>query len=381
MIPHLYIHIPFCEAKCHYCAFYSETSLSESEISHYHTLIAKEFQMRASRSSAVLDITPTTIYMGGGTPSLLGADGFKRLAADLKRHINMDQLSEWSVEINPSSATPALFDVMLEAGVTRITFGVQSFNEPTLRLINRIHSAKKALAVIESAKKSGFNNIGVDLIAGLPGITTALWKQDLQQTLEVGPRHISVYNLTLEPNTRLAQMVDAGLNLPDENTQLDHLREAELLLAKHGFQRYEISNYALQGSECQHNIGIWRGNSYLGLGPAAASRIGRERIENQPDYFNYKDHLQNNEMQPQNIETLSSQDDALERAVFALRLHEGINPANLALKFPPLATRVDEWNKTLHKLCRAGIVEETKSGMRLNERGREVCDSVIREMI
>jgi len=337
--------------------------------------------MRASRSSALLNIMPRTIYMGGGTPSLLGADGFKRLASDLKDHINMDQLSEWSVEINPASATPALFEVMLEQGVTRITFGVQSFNEPTLRLINRTHSAKKTLAVIESAKAAGFDNIGVDLIAGLPGITTALWEQDLQQTLEVGPRHISVYNLTLEPKTRLAQMVDAGLSIPDENTQLDHLREAEFLLAKHGFQRYEISNYALHGFECQHNIGIWKGNSYLGLGPAAASRIGRERIENQPDYFNYKKHLQNNEMPPQNRETLSSQDDALERAVFALRLHEGINPAELALKFPPLAARVDEWNETLYKLCRAGIVEETESGMRLNERGRDVCDSVIREMI
>lgn len=381
MIPHLYIHIPFCSDKCHYCGFYSETSLAESEIMHYHALIAKEFKMRSSRSTALSDIAPGTIYMGGGTPSLLGADGFNLLASELKDLIKMDQLSEWSVEVNPASATPALFEAMLEQGVTRITFGVQSFNEPTLQLINRAHSNKKSLAVIDSAKNMGFDNIGIDLIAGLPGINAALWKQDLQQALEVNPRHISVYNLTLEPGTRLAQMVDAGLNIPDENQQLDHIREAETLLTKHGFQRYEISNYALNGFECQHNVGIWRGNSYLGLGPAAASRIGRRRIENQPEYHNYRYHLQNNELPQQKCETLSSQDDSLERAIFALRLHEGINPASLAIRFPPLAARVDEWNQTLHKLCRAGVVEQTGSGVRLNARGREVCDSIIREMI
>ena len=381
MIPHLYIHIPFCTSKCHYCGFYSETGVAEGAINEYPALLLKEFKLRAAMIPGGMDFQPQTIYIGGGTPSLLGAEGFVALTDALHDMIDISRLTEWSVEVNPASATPELFDDMLSAGVTRTTFGVQSFNKDVLTLVNRVHTAEQVSESVQSAKRAGFQNIGIDLIAGLPGISADGWQRDLQLTLELEPKHISVYNLSVEPQTELFRMIQRGISIPNEKQQLNLLSCAEEILSKHDFNRYEISNCAKPGYECLHNLGIWRGCDYLGLGPSAASRIERGRIENLPDLNSYIENIQNNSLPPQHSETLNKNDDAVERALFALRLKDGFSPAECIKKFGVAPERAEVWKVNLKKLASYGAVERGGRGWRLTKRGYEVCDFVIRELI
>jgi len=382
MIEHLYIHVPFCSSKCHYCGFYSESSLSSRQrMAGYPELVANELALRAEGSAELRHWQPQTIYTGGGTPSLLGGEGFTALARVLKESVDLSRLTEWSVEINPASATPELFAAMRAAGVSRVTFGMQSFQAEVLRLVNRTHTPPQAVAAVQCARAAGFQNIGVDLIAGLPGVTAELWRSDLQQSLALAPSHISIYNLTVEPGTRLAEMAAGGLRTADEDQQMELLALAEEDLAAQGFSRYEISNYALTEYECRHNLGIWRGNDYLGLGPSAASRIGLRRIENLPDLSAYTECLQRDCLPTGTSETLSRADDDVERSLFALRLREGFSPAECRERFAVSAEVVQEWERTLEKFALAGAVERGGKGWRLTGRGREICDYVIRELI
>lgn len=380
MIEHLYIHIPFCTSKCHYCGFYSETSYSRQRIHGYPALVAQELALWANECIEVRQMQPRSIYIGGGTPSLLGAEGFTDLADALKRSVDLSRLSEWSVEINPASATLDLLEAMRCAGVNRVTFGMQSFNQEVLLLINRSHTPLQGLESVQRARQAGFQNIGIDLIAALPGLTPELWQRDLHQSMELAPTHISVYNLSLEPATRLAAMVAQGLQTPDEEQQMELLAIAEAALTPQGFIRYEISNYALSGCECQHNLGIWRGNDYLGLGPSAASRIGCCRIENHPKLDTYEQHLNRDCLPPRDIEILTAEDDAVERSLFALRLHEGFSPEECRTRFSVPSAKTVQWEQNLRKLACAGAVEQSGQRWRLTRRGREICDHVIREL-
>ena len=328
-----------------------------------------------------MDFQPQTIYIGGGTPSLLGADGFDALTHALNDAVDLSQLTEWSVEVNPASATPELFEAMLLGGVNRITIGAQSFNKDVLTLINRAHKPKKTFECIQFAKSAGFKNIGLDLIAALPGLLVDDWQRDLQLALELEPKHISVYNLSVEPQTELSEMLKRGITIPNEEKQLNLLSCAENILLKGGFNRYEISNYAKPGYECQHNLGIWRGNDYLGLGPSAASRIESGRIENLPDLDLYIENLKKRSLPPQKVETLSKDDDAAERTLFALRLQEGFSSADCIKRLGVSPEKMERWEHVLKKLSYAGAVEKGGRGWRLTKRGGEICDFVIRELI
>jgi len=323
---------------------------------------------------------PRSIYIGGGTPSLLGAGGFNALADALRKSIDLGQLSEWSVELNPSSASFELLETMRAAGVNRLTFGVQSFNQEVLTLINRTHTPLQAIESVQRARQAGFQNIGLDLVAALPGVSPKLWQQELQQSIELAPTHISVYNLSIEPATRLAAMIAEGLPTPDEDQQMEALAMAEETLTRQGYTRYEISNYALNGYECQHNLGIWRGNDYLGLGPAAASRINNHRMENNSDLEAYEQHLSHFSPPPRNTELLTAEDDGVERSLFALRLHEGFSPAECGTHFSVPAAKVYQWEQSLKNLAYTGAVEQGGKAWRLTRRGREICDHVIREL-
>jgi oxygen-independent coproporphyrinogen-3 oxidase len=377
MIPHIYIHIPFCTSKCDYCGFYSETVITPKVIQSYPKLLLQELRLRVRDET----LQPQTIYLGGGTPSLLGDRGFMSLTGLLRDFLDLNRVEEWSVELNPASVTPELLESLLDGGINRLTFGAQSFENAVLKNINRAHIAEKTINGIKAARKAGFTNIGIDLIAGLPGTDHAIWQRDINKALELNPTHLSVYCLSIEPGTPLQKRVCKGLKLPDDKEQLNRLLEAEEKLTEAGFTRYEISNYALPGYECRHNRGIWRGNDYLGIGPAAASRIGQNRIENNPDLKEYIKALSNNIPPPCTEELLSRMDDAEERVLFALRLKEGFSPELSARRFPQLRSRVAEWEQTLTRLTAGGFVENTGNRSRLTARGREICDSVIRELI
>lgn len=380
MVEHLYIHVPFCDGKCHYCGFYS-VMVSPQLTSLYRTLPARELARLISDLPQPSGKPLRTVYFGGGTPALLGDDGLKALKATLSALLPFDTVEEWTVELNPASVSPGLYRTLQTLGVNRVSIGVQSFNDSTLARIGRRHTAAAALRAVRLAQDAGLDNTGIDLIAGLPGVSGAEWRETLDRAASLGLKHLSVYALNLEPGSRLALQVEAGLALPDEQEQLDALAQAEDLLAQAGFARYEISNYALPGYACRHNLGVWRGNDYIGLGPAAASRVGLRRWTNSEDLADYMEALKGNRTPPRIEETLTEADDAVERAVYALRLSEGLDPAQAAERFPALRGVVDRWDERLARLASQGVADKNGGNWRLTARGREVCDAAIRELL
>lgn len=380
MAEHLYIHVPFCDGKCHYCGFYS-VMVSPQLTSLFRTLPAQELARLLSDHPQAAAGPLRTVYFGGGTPALLGDDGLKALKESLSALLPFDAIEEWTVELNPASVSPSLFRTLQTLGVNRISIGVQSFSDSTLARVGRRHTAAAALRAVRLAQDAGFDNTGIDLIAGLPGVSSAEWRETLDRAASLGLKHLSVYALSLEPGSRLAQQVEAGLSLPDEQEQLDALSQAENLLAQAGFARYEISNYALPGYACRHNLGVWRGNDYIGLGPAAASRLGLRRWTNSEDLADYMGALKENRSPPRKDEMLTEADDAVERAVYALRLSEGLDPLLAAERFPALRELIDRWDERLARLASQGVTEQDGRSWRLTARGREVCDAAIRELL
>jgi len=380
MLEHLYIHVPFCDGKCHYCGFYSvmaEPRLTEL----YVGLPAAELVQTLAAHPHTAHQPVRTVYMGGGTPALLGADGLRRLAETINKILPLDALEEWTIELNPATVNAPLLEALRAVGVNRVSLGVQSFNDETLARIGRRHNAKTALQAIRLVQDAGFKNAGIDLIAGLPGVSADEWQQTLDRALSLNLVHLSVYALTLEPKTVMWRQAAAGsISIPGDDAQLAALSQAERALSQGGFERYEISNYALPGFECSHNLGVWRGNDYIGLGPAAASRIGRRRWTNDEDLADYIEALAEPREPPRSDETLGEMDDAMERTVFALRLHEGLDPFAAADRFPELRDRAEIWEERLERLAREGITERGGRRWRLTARGREVCDAAIREL-
>ncbi|HRR33133.1 MAG TPA: radical SAM family heme chaperone HemW [Kiritimatiellia bacterium] len=380
MPSHLYIHVPFCDGKCHYCGFFSVVA-APSVIDLYSTLPAREYDCRLARQPELAEGTLRTLYMGGGTPAMLGCEGLKRLADALAQRFDLDTLEEWTVELNPASVSNALLKTLSAIGVNRISIGVQSFDDTTLAQMGRRHDAQGAIAAVKRTQDAGFENTGIDLIAGLPGVTPSLWGETLDRAMSLSLKHLSVYALTLEPGTPLAVQVAAGLELPDDNAQLAALEQAESTLGGAGFARYEISNYALPGFECRHNLAVWRGHDYLGLGPAAASRVGQTRWTNSEDLEEYIRSLHDNAVPPGSITALDAAEDAAERVIFALRLSEGIDPASEAQRFPAWTEQARIWEQRLTEMSTHGIVERKGNRWCLTACGREVCDAVLRELV
>ena len=380
MPSHLYIHVPFCDGKCHYCGFFSVVA-APSVIELYNTLPAREYDCRLTRLPELGKVPLRTLYMGGGTPAMLGNDGLKRLADALSKRLPFDTLEEWTVEVTPTSASVALFATLATIGVNRISIGVQSFDDTILSRIGRRHDAQAAITAVKRAQDAGFVNTGIDLIAGLPGVTPTLWSETLERAISLSLTHLSVYALIVESGTPLARQVEDGLELPGDDDQLAALAQAETALGEAGFARYEISNYALPGFECRHNLAVWRGHDFLGLGPSAASRVGRMRWTNSEDLEEYIHAVKHDAPPPADSTALDAVEDAEERVIFALRLIEGIDLAAEASRCPALAGKVGVWEQRLADLVVHGITERVGDRWRLTARGREVCDAVLRELV
>lgn len=377
---HLYIHTPFCRSKCTYCGLYSVVG-SAGEVAEYAGALPRELEVLAREALIPSPLRPRTIYLGGGTPASLTFDGIRHLLRSLAPYVDPAQTEEWSVELHPLDATKGLLDALGEIGVNRISIGAQSFDDPVLRAMNRSHTANDIWDAVRAVKDRGFENLGLDLIAGLPGTTLSSWEDTLAQAVALEIKHLSIYALQVEPLTPLCAEVRGGLQIPDEETQLSCLALAEDVLAQAGFQRYEISNYALPGYECLHNLAVWRGGDYLGVGPSAASRIGCQRWHNKADVTAYVQALGNRQPPPRECETLTPLDDAMERVLFHLRLAQGIEPSSCAARFPVIAGRIHAWHSKLIELSRQKIVERHGAAWRLTRRGREVCDAVMTELL
>ena len=249
----LYIHIPFCIKKCLYCDFLSVT-YNESLAKAYTDALCKELILKKGDAGEL-----KTVYIGGGTPSILPEECFGQLFKCLKENFKFSDSPEITVEANPGTVDKSKIDAMLSLGVNRLSIGVQSFNDDELKTLGRIHTSEEALRAIEAVKNSGIKNFSIDLIYGIPGQTLDSWKHTLSKALEFSPTHISSYELTSEKNTPLYGLIEKDMiKMPDEELILEMYNYAIDNLASKGYEHYEISNFALHGFRCLHNLNYWR---------------------------------------------------------------------------------------------------------------------------
>lgn len=274
----VYVHVPFCVRKCRYCAFVSQTYSVEA-VQTYMALLEQEMAWWAGQYGR---LRATTVYIGGGTPSLLTPAQVARLFDALERFFDLGQVREITLEANPESVmAPGFLDTARERGVSRISLGVQSFHDHALRMLGRPHDRQKALQAAHAVRTAGIAALSLDLMWGLPGQSLEMWHDDLQQAIFLEPEHLSCYCLSLEQGTELAGCVlDNTLTLPTEECAAQMFENGCLALDQAGYEQYEIANFAQPGHICQHNWGYWTGQSYLGLGPAAVSTMHGKRWAN-----------------------------------------------------------------------------------------------------
>jgi len=326
----LYIHIPFCQSLCLYCDFYSKVG-SAAEIERFLPAAGKEAEINGAQYP---DYRYNTVFLGGGTPSILESNQIERLFESLRRALIISDNAEITIECNPSSLSRELLNAYKSIGITRVSLGVQSFNDMHLKRLGRAHSSSEAVAAFELARRGGFDNISIDLIYGLPDQTIAEWSEDIEQAVKLCPEHISAYNLIIEEETHFGKLHrQGGLNLPPDYVQESMYTELNEMLGKAGYGRYEISNFARSGYECRHNLKYWRLEPYIGLGPAAVSSDLAARWKNKPDLDSYITSLEAGQPPPREIEELTGQKVREEYIMLSLRLSEGLSLNELLNRF------------------------------------------------
>jgi putative oxygen-independent coproporphyrinogen III oxidase len=366
-MPGLYVHIPFCVHKCDYCDFYSLPGRLNS-LDDYIQALCIEAKQYSSMNFQ-------TLYLGGGTPSLLRASGITILLNKLRAIFNLSHLSEATFEANPESVTADLLDVALSSGLNRISIGVQSLSDFELKRVGRIHNSSQALRALEIAVKAGFKNISADAILGLPGQGWISLHNTLGKLAGLGLQHISIYCLAVEPHTPLAAKLPP--DLPDDDVQADLYEKAVEFLIEQGYRHYEISNFARPGYECLHNLNYWRGGEYLGLGPGAASHLGGRRFKNRSDLDDY---LSNPVDQIEDVEELSATAKAAEEIIIRLRLmDEGADIEELAQKFGRLNTI--QLSSRLDHIVIKGYIKRTGTRFYLAPEYALVSNSILSQLL
>jgi oxygen-independent coproporphyrinogen-3 oxidase len=318
-IPGLYIHIPFCISKCLYCDFYSLTSISV--VPDFLDALFKEMKMYRSRFNPF-----NTVYIGGGTPSLLSPEQLESILIKVRENFNLMSNSEITIETNPADLHRSFLESMREIGINRINIGVQSFDEKVLDLLGRRHSVKQAISAVETSRKAGFHNIGLDLIYGVPEQDIESWLDTLKQTLAFSPEHISCYQLTLEAKTPLGIRYQAGeFSIPGEELQHEFFMKTSEFLEDAGYIHYEVSNFA-RGKEhaSRHNQKYWDHSPFLGLGPSAHSFQWNQRWWNHRSLDQYLDAINAENLPVEETETLTMEQLRLEALYFGLRTKKGI---------------------------------------------------------
>jgi oxygen-independent coproporphyrinogen-3 oxidase len=371
----LYVHVPFCDGKCAYCAFYS-VPFHAGRVDAWLAALQTEYRQALDEWGP---LTPSTIYFGGGTPTLLDRPHLERLL----QIGHGFRAAEWSIEANPGSLDLGKLELLKTTGVTRISLGVQALDDRVLRFLGRRHTVADVRAAVAAIKTAGFDNWGLDLIACVPDVDRPQWGRTIREALAFEPRHVSVYALTSEEGSSLAGRLASGASrLLDDDEQLAMLADAEEMLAGADFRRYEISNYARPGYDCRHHLACWRGHNYIGLGCAAASRVGHRRWTNRPDLKGYIAAMSQDQRPPREEEILSPLTDATERLVFGLRMAEGVSLEDIlgvtGLMASPAASA---WQSTLQRLEETGLLVHRDDRWQLTSRGRELADYVAVELM
>ena len=315
----LYIHVPFCATRCGYCDFNTYTP-TEVETSHETYLRALEAEL------AKADTSPAdTVFIGGGTPSLLGAAGLGRIMEMVHTHVGLKPGAEVTTESNPESTSPEYFEGLLEAGFTRVSLGMQSASTPVLKVLDRMHTPGRAVSAAKEALDAGFEHVNLDMIYGTPTETDDDVRATLDAVLSTGVDHVSAYSLIVEDGTALARKVRRGeLPEPSEDVYADRYEIISSTLEDAGFGWYEVSNWAREGGQCRHNLLYWRGGQWWGAGPGAHSFIGTTRFHNVKRPERYSELLAGGSLPIADQESLTAQEQHFEAIMLGLRLKEGV---------------------------------------------------------
>lgn len=329
----IYIHIPFCKAKCCYCDFYSVPMRGTDWLEQYIQGLAAEIEQRAS----FYDGRPiSTIYLGGGTPSLLTPGQIERLLSKLAEAFPLSSDMEITMEANPITINMNYLQECRQAGVNRLSLGVQSFIDRELRLLGRLHLAHDSEEAIKAAGAAGFTNLNLDLIYGIPGQTTDDWIFNLRQAVAAAPEHLSLYLLQLEPHTPMGRWVDEGkLSMLEDEQEYRLYQISREMLDQNGYQQYEISNFAQPGRECQHNMLYWHSCEYIGLGAGAVSFINKVRQQNNrlDGYLQTSADYPLNFWQGEILEEMDERQRWIDAVVMGLRTTQGISIADFKNRF------------------------------------------------
>jgi oxygen-independent coproporphyrinogen-3 oxidase len=365
----LYVHVPFCHRKCPYCSFVSYEH-READIPLYLGALKAELISRADGESV------HSVYFGGGTPSLLSVEYIADLMSAIGSLFIVYQTAEITIEANPGTVSRDYLDAIRDQGINRLSLGVQSLDDRELVMLGRIHTAAEARKAFWQARNAEFDNLNIDLIYGLPGQTLSDWRQTLEEAVTMRPEHFSLYALTLEDGTPMYAAVKEGL-LPalDPDISADQYELAEDLLASHGYGHYEISNWALAGRECRHNLTYWRNQPYLGVGVAAHSYLNRHRLANTGNLDKYVDGLSEATLAELEIdEEISPELELAETIILGLRLCEGIAPDDIRRRYG--IDMLAYYRRQIEEMVEAGLMERDTERIRLTPRGRLLSNEV-----
>ncbi len=369
----IYIHIPFCRRKCHYCNFYSVASSRYRK--EFMDGITEELYLRRKYMG---ERELQTIYFGGGTPSYLEVRHIQKILEEIRKYHKVSSSAEITLEANPDDLNPAVIKSYRNAGINRLSIGVQSFREEDLQYLNRIHSAARAEESIREALDAGFDNLSIDLIYGIPTLSSAQWEENIEKAISFGIPHISAYSLTVEPNTALDVLIHKKkLAAPDEDNSIEHFRILLRKMKEHGYEHYEISNFCKPGHYSRHNSQYWNGEMYLGIGPSAHSYDGFSRQWNVGSIIEYADRIRRGERFFE-TEELTVEQHYNEFIMVRLRTMWGCDIAKLREKFGE--TLAAEFSSRAMNYISSGQIEEAGGIYTLTDEGKLFADGIASDL-
>lgn len=376
----IYVHIPFCKKKCRYCDFVSYSN-KENCIDNYVSALIKEIQNRYEKEE-IKDYSVDTIYIGGGTPSLINEEYIKNIIETIRENFNVLQKCEITIEVNPGSATKEKLTKYKEIGINRLSIGMQSTEDKILKEIGRIHTYDEFLTTYKTARKVGFKNINVDLMLGLPNQTIEILEGSINKVIKLKPEHISVYSLILEDNTPLKIDYDNNkIQLPSEDVEREMYWKVKEILEKNNYKHYEISNFAKEGYESKHNMNCWNQNDYLGFGLASHSYFKAKRYCNIDNLEKYIKNIEENNIE-KNMEILEIQNEEdmkKEFMLLGLRKIDGVNIQEFKKRF--IENPIFKFHNELEKLSKEGLIEVDLDRIKLTSKGLDLANIVWEEFV
>lgn len=376
----LYVHIPYCAKKCSYCDFVSYPC-RESTMNAYVDALLREAAVRAEElDNPAID----TVFIGGGTPSLLPANLLEKLLVGLKSTFTVSHQAEFTCEANPGTLTEKWLNTAASNGINRLSMGMQCFQPELLQLLGRIHTYDDVVNSVCMCRNSGISNINIDLMFGIPTQTCPMWEKSLDAALDLNPTHLSCYSLILEDGTSMKALVDSGqLSLPSEEDERWMYDYSISRLAAAGFSQYEISNFAVTGKECRHNIGYWTQVPYIGLGAAACSMLtdctGKYAYYRENNTNSLDDYIRNPVSSRTERENITFPDAQYEAMMVGLRLTAGVSETCFQDKYG-ISIR-ERFGKKLEILCKSGLMEYQDGFWKLSRSGLDLQNYVLTELM